>query len=258
MINQKLKLAIITGSSKGIGRGIAEAFFEDQNKNSNWKIIGTSRSSNNELKQNSNFAEYLCDLMKENTWKDFLDFVENHEFYKNAQEICFVHNFGMTVNDTVERTNQEDWERIFYANVTIPFLMTKHFSAKMPSGSSHLYIGSTLSTMAVPNSCAYTSSKHALLGLMRCTAIDLASKGIRTNLICPGFTETEMADFVVQCSSGAAKMEQAKMKEIYKSYSPLKRFLTPKEVGDYVVFLANHETISGEILHINGGFGLVK
>lgn len=254
MKEQTNKLAIITGSSKGIGKGIAEAFLE----NEEWKVLGTSRSSNNQLKQNSGFEEYLCDLIKDNTWKDFLNFIENHEFYKSAQEISFVHNFGMTVNDTVESTNPEDWERIFYANVTIPFLMTKHFSDKMPSGSSHLFIGSTLSTMAVPNSCAYTSSKHALLGLMRCTAIDLAPKGIRTNLICPGFTETEMADFVVQGSSEAAKMEEAKMKEILKNYSPLKRFLTPKEIGDYVLFLANHETISGEILHINGGFGLVK
>jgi 3-oxoacyl-[acyl-carrier protein] reductase len=251
------KIAIITGSSKGIGAGTAEVFL-DSNE---WIVFGCSRSENKQLSSKQNFFHFSCDLTQQDSIYKFLDFVKSHKSFlqitKDSYQISFVHNFGLTENKSAEDTSLESWKKIFLANVDLPFVCVKEFSQFMPSGSSHLFVGSTLSTIAVPNSCAYVSSKHALAGLMRSVAIDLASKNIRSNLICPGFTETDMANFVVDNASALSRVSQADMQKILESKTPLKRFLKPKEIGEFILFLANNPSINGEILHLNGGFGLL-
>jgi NAD(P)-dependent dehydrogenase (short-subunit alcohol dehydrogenase family) len=128
----------------------------------------------------------------------------------------------------------------------------------MPTGSSHLYIGSTLSLIAVRDSSAYVAAKHGLAGLMKSAAIDLAPKGIRANLICPGFTDTQMADQVLEYSAQAKGMSLRDFKKIMEAQSPLNRFLHPPEIADLVFYIANQKAINGEILSINGGFGLMS
>ncbi|MDJ0625636.1 MAG: SDR family oxidoreductase [Candidatus Caenarcaniphilales bacterium] len=248
----KKNLAIVTGSSKGIGKGIVNEFLKDDS----WQVLGTSRSGNKELKNNPNFTEIICDLLQPKSIDIIKDQVE--EISEEFDSISFIHNFGMTAYYNVLDTPEEEWEKIFKANSTIPFQFTKYLSPLMNEGSSHIFIGSTLSTMAVPNAAAYIASKHALAGLMRATAVDLAPKGIRANLVCPGFTETEMAEKIVHNNAQSCNMDDSNFKSILESKTPLKRFLTINEIGKLVVFLANNPTINGEIIHINGGFGLLN
>ncbi|MDX1918620.1 MAG: SDR family oxidoreductase [Candidatus Caenarcaniphilales bacterium] len=244
------KLVLITGSSSGIGAGIVDAFLEDQS----WIVLGVSRSSR--PLDNPRYHELIVDLTSEKALSEVKAALESQKAKNELGEICFVHNFGLTDHRSVLEVDRASWDRVFYTNVTLPMLITRELSPLMPSGSSHQYIGSTLSTMAVPNAAAYISSKHALLGLMRASAQDLSLKGIRTNLICPGFTESAMAREVVGHAAQRKDLAAEKHQAFLESLSPLGRFLRPKEIGDLVLFLASTPTISGEIIQINGGFGL--
>lgn len=247
------KLAVITGSSKGIGRGIVKRFLTS----GEYFVLGVSRSPAVEEIKNENYFELLCDLREEASIGKVKNTIAQKLDELKVKEICFVHNFGATCHSHLLQTSSNDWDQTFEANVRIPFLFTREITPLMKAGSSHIFIGSTLSEIAVGDSCAYVASKHAIAGFMKASAIDLASVGIRTNLVCPGFTESEMADQVIEYAASANGSSVADWKKMLESKSPLKRFLKPEEIGDLVLYLANTPGINGEIIHMNGGFGLL-
>ncbi len=239
------RLAIITGSSSGIGAGIVQSF-----KQNNWLTLGISRSSGQNHKPDH---EILGDILQTN---NILEKLKTKIKELNINQICLVHNFGYIHSSSILELDDKTWDLTFEANIKIPFLFTREISPLMGAGSIHLFIGSTLSTIAVADSSAYIASKHALAGFMKATAIEFKEKGIRSNLICPGFTETAMADKVLQHSAQKANISLEQMKNQIAADSPLKRFLKPQEIGSLAVYFAENPAINGEILHINGGFGL--
>jgi 3-oxoacyl-[acyl-carrier protein] reductase len=242
-------LIIVTGASKGIGAGIVKSFIDS----TQYQIVGLSRSSSKFNPRSERYREILGDLTTDEPLKQLKELIA----LRKPQQICLVHNYGFTHNSNLLELTTEDWDKTFNANVKLPFIYTREISPLMPAGSSHVYIGSTLSQIAVPDSAAYIASKHAILGLMRAAAIDLAPKSIRTNLVCPGFTESDMAREVIKYTAAKSNMTAEEYWKLIESKSPLKRFLKPEEIGNFVVYLANNPTISGEVIHINGGFNLV-
>lgn len=244
------KLAIVTGSSKGIGRAICTAFLAK-----GWHVIGLSRSSA-QRKGEAGFEEILGDLMTEEPLEHLVARVAARGQDTPFGSIAMVHNFGLLNNASVMEARLEDWSRQLHANLTVPFLFTQALTPLMPPGSCHLYIGSTLSTMGVADLAAYTTSKHGLLGLMRSVACDLAPRSIRSNLIAPGFTATDMAEDVL--AFGAAKAGQAldDYKRAIDNMTPLGRIVNPQEIGELAAFIAEQPAINGEIYAMNGGFGL--
>jgi NAD(P)-dependent dehydrogenase (short-subunit alcohol dehydrogenase family) len=244
------KLVIVTGSSKGIGEGVVQSFV----KSGDWKVIGFARS---DKASSERYFHLSIDLMSESAPESIKNILIQELRVKDYESVCVVHNFGMTTNASVLEQDLTSWNDIFYVNVTFPFLLTKELSPLMKPGSSHLYIGSTLSTMAVPNACAYVTSKHAVLGLMRATASDLAPRRIRANLVCPGFTETLMADDVMAASAQKAGISVEAYKESIIQRFPDKKMIDPLEIGKFVLYLAENPSLSGEIYHVNAGFCLV-
>jgi NAD(P)-dependent dehydrogenase (short-subunit alcohol dehydrogenase family) len=249
------KLAIITAFSGGIGAGITEAFL----KESDWHILGLARSAGKFTELNKNCTHLFSDLLNQREIPNLITKVKSHIQTIKPAEICFVHNFGQTKHANILNTEEADWDNLFWANVKLPFLFTKALSPLMQNSqnASHLFIGSTLSEIAVPDSTAYISSKHAIAGLMKSVAIDLANMRIRANLICPGFTESEMADQVIKYTAESQNMTTEQLKQAFKEKSPLKRFLNPLEIGNLAVYLAKNPAINAETININGGFGLI-
>lgn len=248
------KLAIITAFSGGIGAGITQAFLKEPG----WEVLGLARSIG-QLGELKNCTHLPADLLNQREIPNLIEKIKSHIQKHKPTEICLVHNFGQAKNANVLNIDEADWDNLFWANVKLPFLLTKLISPLMKNiqNASHLFIGSTLSEIAVPDSTAYVASKHAIAGLMKATAIDLASYQIRANLICPGFTKSEMADQVIEYTAKLQNITTLEFKEILKNKSPLKRFLNPSEIGDLAVYLAKSPSINGEIININGGFGLI-
>ncbi|MEX2366607.1 MAG: SDR family oxidoreductase, partial [Pseudohongiellaceae bacterium] len=116
---------------------------------------------------------------------------------------------------------------------------------KMQSGSSIIYVGSTLSEKAVANTYSYVVSKHAMVGMMRSTCQDLAGRQIHTACICPGFTDTEMLRTHVGNDN--------EVLEAIASGSTFGRLIKPEEIADTIWFSANNPVINGALIHANLG-----
>ena len=121
--------------------------------------------------------------------------------------------------------------------------LNKNLIPLMKTGSSILYIGSTLSEKAVPNSFSYVTSKHAVIGMMRATCQDLISTGIHTSCICPGFTDTEMLREHVP----------DEFMDSIKEMSSYGRLVDPGEIANTILWASQNPVINGSVLHANLG-----
>ena len=115
----------------------------------------------------------------------------------------------------------------------------------MPSGSSIIYLGSTLSEKAVPGTASYVTSKHAVVGLMRSTCQDLAGTGIHTACICPGFTDTEM----LRDNIG----DDPEVLEAIAGMQTYNRLVEPEEIAQAIFSVSQQPVFNGAVLHTNLG-----
>lgn len=224
---------IITGASRGIGLATARLFAAE-----GFTVYNLSRSQ-----------PPLADIHHIAT--DLLDLDETallaalKPALANARQVVLVHNAGAISKDSIDAFDADEFRRVLEINVTAPARLTKALLPLMPKSSSVIYIGSTLSEMAVPGSLAYVTSKHALLGLMRSTCQDLAGTGIHTACVCPGFTDTEMLRTHVGGSPEVLAM--------IASGVSANRLIEPAEIARTILFAAREPVLNGSVLHANLG-----
>ena len=144
------------------------------------------------------------------------------------------------------------FERVLAVNVVGSFLVAQHALRVMQPGGSLIINSSVVGLTSAPNIAAYATSKHALVGLMRTAAKEVASKGIRVNSVHPGPTDNEFQHRIEMEETGAT-LEQSS--EIFDSLIPLGRHATPAEIAASVVFLASDESsfMTGHTLTVDGG-----
>jgi 3-oxoacyl-[acyl-carrier protein] reductase len=228
------KYLVITGASKGIGKETAAIFLQ-----AGWSVINISRSPCNI----PNVINLTADLSTHNFGKR----IETSllKALKNPSKISVVHNAAVNTKDNICNLEIDMFRENFEVNVVAPLQLNQLLLKKMPSGSSILYIGSTLSEKAVKNAASYVITKHALVGLMRATCQDLAGTGIHTACICPGFTDTEMLRSHLQ--------QDETLIQSVANLTGAKRLINPLEIAEFIFFCANHEVINGSLLHANLG-----
>jgi 3-oxoacyl-[acyl-carrier protein] reductase len=228
------KVLIITGASRGIGRATAQLFAEQ-----GFKVYNLSRSRTDV----QNVEQIDVDLSAAN-WAEQAK-VPLLRAIAGATQTVVVHNAGAIIKDSLNHFDANDFRRVMEINVVAPALLSSLLLPEMRAGSSIIYVGSTLSDIAVPNSCAYVASKHALLGLMRSTCQDLAGSGIHTACVCPGFTDTEML-----------REHVGNNEEILQSIAggvAYGRLIEPAEIARTVYFCALNSVINGAVIHANLG-----
>jgi NAD(P)-dependent dehydrogenase (short-subunit alcohol dehydrogenase family) len=108
-----------------------------------------------------------------------------------------------------------------------------------------LYVGSTLSEKAVPESFSYVVSKHAQLGMMRATCQDQMGSGVHTALVCPGFTDTEMLRTHIGTGPGA--------EHAIAAMNSFNRLIRPEEIAELIRWAHHNPVINGAVLHANLG-----
>ena len=147
----------------------------------------------------------------------------------------------------IVETKKEDWDKLININLRGYFLMSKHTIPKMKKGGRIINIASVAGHHAFAGSAAYNASKGAVIQLTKTLAMELASKGINANAICPGIFATPM-------TGGLLKSKQ--MQNMIKNSVPLARYGRPEELGGLTIYLSSDECsyMTGSVINIDGGW----
>jgi NAD(P)-dependent dehydrogenase (short-subunit alcohol dehydrogenase family) len=165
---------------------------------------------------------------------------------QHAGEVVIVHNAAALVRDSIEHSRDAELGGVFQANVMAPIQLNRLLLPYMDAGSSIVYIGSSLSETAVPGRLSYVVSKHAQIGLMRATALEIAGRDMHTVCVCPGITDTEMAR--QHFGGDDDSIEPFVLRNVL-----LKRALRPEEIARLIYFCATTQSVNGSIIRANLG-----
>ena len=190
----------------------------------------------------SNVRYHQLDVADEAGWATLAD--ELSRSVNGVPLKGLVNNAGVTHRARLGQTTRSDWDRVLAINVTGAMMGIQALSPLMGEGSSIVNIGSTAG-LTGHYTAAYTTSKWALRGLTHVAATELGPRGIRTNIVHPGFIETPMT------ASAPLAMRNAQLE-----LTPLQRTGEPDEVAHIVAFLISDAAayISGAEIPVDGGF----
>tara|TARA_B100001093_G_scaffold484075_1_gene517171 strand:- start:976 stop:1722 length:747 start_codon:yes stop_codon:yes gene_type:complete len=241
----KGKTAIITGATRGIGKGIALKMAE-QGAN----VIFTYISS--EKKALALEKELLKLGIRAKGFKsDASKMSDSNKLIKNVIEDfegidILVNNAGITMDNLLMRMNEEDFDRVIQVNLKSIFNMTKAVQKTMlkQRSGSIINITSVVGVKGNAGQANYAASKAGAIGFTKSIALELGSRNIRCNAIAPGFIETEMTE----------KLSEEVINN-WRNSIPLKRGGSPEDVANATVFFSSDMSsyISGQTLHVCGG-----
>jgi NAD(P)-dependent dehydrogenase (short-subunit alcohol dehydrogenase family) len=245
------KVAVITGGSSGIGRASAKLFVEN-----GFDVVAVGRNSDSlaELQKEASNGEgsiktYLADL----TQPTEVDQLVWETFEESGRIDVLVNAAGIIKNGSIESTTLDDWDLMMNINLrSVFYLMHKCVPHLEQSGGNIVNVSSVTGPRAFPNVLAYCVSKAAIDQLTRCSALDLAAKGVRVNAVNPGVVVTNLHK-----SGGMPGADYEKFLEHSKTTHPLGRVGRPEEVAELIFFLASDKAswITGVTYEIDGGRG---
>jgi len=242
----KDKVCIVTGGSRGIGKGIATAFAKE-----GAKIIinyrskrDVARETRNEIRQYCTEVEIVkADVSKE---EEVVEMVKKTKDRFGTIDIL-VNNAGTYEDRVIWKMDKNIWDEVISTNLTGVFLCTKHVVPLMreKGWGRIINISSVVGQIGTFGASNYAASKSGLFGFTKAVAKEVANKNITVNCVALGYIEAGMNLRLPE------EIRQKVLQEI-----PMKRFGKVEEVAGPVVFLCTDEAayITGQIIQINGGF----
>jgi 3-oxoacyl-[acyl-carrier protein] reductase len=225
-------LAVITGASAGIGLAAASRFLDE-----GYDVVSISRRAC----PRPEVVSITVDLVLAECMTVMRDWIANN--IQGKRRVVLVHNAASSWHDSADSVNLEDLGSMLQLTILAAAGLNRLLLPAMAEGSSIIYIGSTLSTKAVPNSFSYVTAKHAVVGMMRATCQDLFGRGIHTACICPGTTDTEM----LRSLYGAETLER------FKKMAGVGRLILPEEIAEVIFQVANTPVVNGTLIDANYG-----
>jgi NAD(P)-dependent dehydrogenase (short-subunit alcohol dehydrogenase family) len=189
---------------------------------------------------------------------DLLDRAATDEAMATAGHVdVLVNNAGIAESASLERTTDELWDRILELDTTAPFRITRRFVPGMVKAGwgRVINVASNAGLSGYGYSSAYCAAKHAMVGMTRALAIDLARTGVTINALCPGWVETNMVDEAVTRIAQKTGRSLDEARTSLAAMSPQRRMITPEEVAHSALMLCAHEArgIHGQTIVIDGG-----
>ena len=233
------KIVLVTGASRGIGLEAAKHFSKE-----GYKVIGSSRGDFNlgELIGDESAISVKLDLMSKESIQNLFADLKSEDLLPSV----LVNNAGITKDQLFLRMKDEDWDDVIETNLNGLFRVTKAFIKPMVKNKFGrvINISSVAGLMGNSGQVNYSSSKSAIVGFSRSLAKELGSRNITSNVVAPGFIETDMTTFL----NDDEKVEVSKN-------IPMKRFGTVQDVAKCIVFLASDEAnyITGQTISVDGG-----
>ena len=241
----KDKVALITGASRGIGRGIAKVFAENECS------IAFTYNSNKSMADSLEKELSQLDIKIKSYKSDASNFIDSQklvdEVLKDFGSLdILINNAGITKDNLLLRMNEEDFNQVIDVNLKSVFNMTKAVLKTFLKNrkGSIINISSVVGVKGNAGQSNYAASKSGIIGFSKSIALELGSRNIRCNVIAPGFIETEMT----------SNLSEEVINQ-WRNAIPLKRGGTPLDIGNSCVFLASDLSsyITGQVLHVDGG-----
>ena len=239
------KTAIVTGATRGIGKGIAIEF-----ANQGANVLFTYSSSEKLAKQlEHKFKD--SDVIVKGYKSDASSYDESviliEKILKDFTEInILVNNAGITRDNLLMRMTEDDFDKVIEVNLKSVFNMTKAVQRTMlkQRSGSIINMSSVVGVKGNAGQSNYAASKAGIIGFSKSIALELGSRNIRCNVIAPGFIETEMTEVLDE-----------KVVEEWRNSIPLKRGGNPKDIAGTCVWLASDLSsyVTGQTIHVNGG-----
>lgn len=248
MLDLKEKKALITGSSRGIGAEIAKKMAA-----LGAEVIvnyASSKDRAEKVKGEIEAAGGTAHVIQ----ADISDFEDAKNLVKESYKTMggldiLVNNAGITRDKLLLRMKEDDWDKVMDINLKGVFNCTKNavrYLLKADNGKI-INMSSVIGLIGNPGQANYSAAKAGMIGFTKTMAKELASKGVCSNAVAPGFIITEMTD---ELKDG--------VKEDIINNVPLARFGEAEEVADLVAFLASDKAnyINGQVINVDGGMSL--
>jgi meso-butanediol dehydrogenase/(S,S)-butanediol dehydrogenase/diacetyl reductase len=245
------KIALVTGAGTGIGRAVCVRLAEE-----GATVVATSRTLEH--------VEEACDEVQRGGLSrplarqldvsnaDAVNALVGETAERFGRIDILSNNAGIDFphEPPAQAITDSEWDEMLSVNLSGPFYVCRAAIPAMPPGGSIVNMGSSNSVFARPNAAAYVASKGGLLQLTRALALDLASRGIRANCVCPGVIDTPLTDLFLRASD-----DPEALRKEYATSNPLQRLGTPREIANCVLFLDSDEAsfVTGAAIFVDGG-----
>jgi 3-oxoacyl-[acyl-carrier protein] reductase len=243
MLDFSGKIAIVTGASRGIGRGIAEMLAAR-----GAHVIAAARGDNARatvaaIEQAGGRSEAAA---LEVTDAGSVDALVAGAMARHGRVDILVNNAGITRDQLVLRLKREDWDQVLATNLTAAFTCVQAVLKPMIRQRSGriVSISSVVGQMGNAGQANYAASKAGLIGFSKAVAREVASRNVTVNVVAPGLVESDMTRALTEKAHGG-----------WEAQIPLGRLGVPADVAAAVCFLASDEAsyITGQVLAVNGG-----
>jgi len=253
------KVSLVTGSTSGIGLGIARALAAAGssivlNGFGNPQEIAATRSRlGSEFKVGVDYSP--ADMSKPEAIRDMVDGI----LKSSGRLDVVVNNAGIQHVAPIQEFPVEKWQLILAINLSSAFHTTR---CALPSMREHgwgriINIASAHGLVASPFKSAYVAAKHGLVGLTKVTALETAEDGITCNAICPGYVFTPLVEAQIEAQAKTHNIPREQVvRDVLLAQQPNKKFATVEEIGAVAVFLASDAatSITGIALPVDGGW----
>ena len=247
--------ALVTGGGRGIGAAVARALAE-----AGAQVVVAARTAGDVEKVAAALSErggrahaVACDVTDEKSVKRL---GEAARYHLAAVDIL-VNNAGASASAPLHKTTLEEWNRMFLANATATFLVTREFTPAMVERrwGRVVNVASVAGLEGAKYIAHYSAAKHAVVGFTRSVAIELASTGVTANAICPGYVDTQMTDRTLAIVESRAGLSHDMALAAVLATTGQDRLITPEEVASSVLALCMEDAggVTGQAILLRGG-----
>ena len=237
------KFALITGGTKGIGKAVAQILAK-----AGYNLILTygndveaAQFVQAEFTERFNTEIFIlqADITSEKSIQVIFDFLKS----KDIRLFSLIFNAGITSRTRFEEIKQEEWERVFYANVHFPVFLLQKILSRIEIGGNVLFTGSLMGVYPHSVSLSYGVTKSAMHALVQNLVKFMAPYKIRVNAIAPGFVDTDWQ-----------KTKPAEIRRNIENKIALERFCDPDELAEIYKLIVENNYLNGEIITVSGGY----